>query len=387
MSEKNSTVPIPGHMCPGEVEDYKKGTPPSKILKKCPHDMRKSHCRKCKGSQICHHDRRRARCKECKGSGICPHDQVKERCKECKGIQICQHNKRKEYCKDCKGVQICPHNRVKASCRQCKGSYFCPHNRVKTICKDCRGSQICQHDRLRQYCKGCKGSGICPESGNFKSICAHCNGKRLCQICHFTAVDKTRKACASCLPIPFRASRCKEVKLAAKLSKWAYQNKIPMYTLWNRQNPWADPAQCGKFRVDFTFEGPVKVVLLECDEYQHSHYDKYCELARQAQVSLGFGGLPVHWIRYNPDAFKLNNVTRVTTGDERAFILLRQLQSAFDSTDQDCLLTITYICYNKNSLATALEDDLSDLHETFKFKTIEAYIKWMERTTSRDVII
>ena len=372
---------------PSEAADHKKGTPPCRVRDKCPHGSRKSCCRKCKGSQICQHDRRRARCKECKGSGICPHDRVKERCKECKGIQICFHGRRREYCKDCKGAQICSHNRVKASCRVCKGSYFCTHNRVRTTCKECKGSQICQHDRLRQYCKECGGSGICSVSGNFKPICAHCNGKRVCQKCNFTAVDRTRKECASCFPIPFRASRCKEVKLASKLSKWACQDKIPKYTLWNKQNPLADPAQCGKYRVDFTFEGPVKVVLLECDEYQHSHYDKHCELVRQAQVSLGFGGLPVHWIRYNPDTFKLNNFTRKTTDDEREHILLRQLQLAFDNTDPDCLITITYICYDKKSSTSIMEDNDSDLQETLKFKTIEDYVEWTERTTSRDVVI
>jgi len=345
----------------------------------CEHDSRKNYCRQCKGVQICEHDRRRARCKDCKGSSICPHDQVKERCKQCKGNQICQHDRRQEYCKDCKGVQICPHNRVKASCRACKGSYFCIHNRVRTICKECKGSQICQHNRLRQSCKECKGSSICPEEcpnyGNFKSLCAGCGGSNLCKLCHITCLGRGKKFCASCLPVPFQASRSKEVRLAAKLNKWANEDKIPVYTLWNKQNPLAEPSQCGKYRVDFTFERPTKVVLLECDEHQHSEYNRRCELVRQAQVSLGFGGLPVHWIRYNPDSFRLNGIACMATTQERESILLKQLQLALQETDFDHLITITYMCYTRTNA------DDSEMHETLKFKTIEEYTTWTEGTS------
>jgi hypothetical protein len=159
------------------------------------------------------------------------------------------------------------------------------------------------------------------------------------------------------------------------LNKWASEGKIPVYTLWNKQNPLADPSQCGKYRVDFTFELSNKVVLLECDEYQHSEYNRRCELVRQAEVSIGFGGLPVHWIRYNPDSFKLNGIVRATTAEERENALLILLQHAFSETDFDHLLTVTNICYNKSST------DNSDLHETLKFATIDEYISWVERTT------
>lgn len=165
------------------------------------------------------------------------------------------------------------------------------------------------------------------------------------------------------------------MRLAAKLNKWVSEDKIPEYTLWNKQNPLAEPSQCGKYRVDFTFEGPSKVVLLECDEHQHSQYNRRCELVRQAEVSLGFGGLPVHWIRYNPDAFKLNGVTSMITTQERESILLKQLEIAFQETDFDHLITITYICYSRSNAEGC------ELHETLKFKTVEEYMAWTEITS------
>jgi hypothetical protein len=169
--------------------------------------------------------------------------------------------------------------------------------------------------------------------------------------------------------------------MAALLDEWARQDLIPRYTLWNKQNPLADPAQCGKYRVDFTFELATGVVLLECDERMHSDRVLRCELVRQAEVSLGFGGLPVHWIRYNPDAFKIDGVTRVTQKGERETELLRVLQEALGHADYGHLITITYICYRRNETVTDASDHENDLVQTRKFKTIEDYNMWVEAFT------
>ena len=372
-----------------------KGTPPLKRRQQCLHGKRKAYCRDCKGSQICAHDRDKSRCKECKGSKICVHQRIKYQCKDCKGSRICPHERRKEYCKKCKGSQICIHNKTISTCKKCNGSQICFHHRIKAFCKECKGSQICFHGRLKyrckecegfpkrglcsheyrkEYCKECKGSQICIHD-KLKDFCNHCGGSRLCSLCQFTQVSRNKQVCAKCLPRPRHTSPVKEIKLAARLQDWASEKLIPFYSLWNKQNPLADPSQCGKYRVDFIFELENKVVLLECDENQHSIYDQRCERVRQAHVSLGFGGLPVHWIRYNPDTFRLNDATRVVSAQERESVLLKQLQKAFHETDFDHLITITYICYTRSNA------DDGELHETLKFKTIEEYITWVESTS------
>lgn len=376
-----------------------KGTPPLRTRKQCLHGRRKAYCRECKGSQICSHDRVKSCCKECKGSRVCAHNRAKEFCKDCKGSQICPHERRKAYCKECKGSQICTHNKTKALCKTCNGSQICSHNRFKTQCKECKGSQICFHGRLKyrckecegfpksglcshnhrkEYCRKCKGSQICIHD-KLKYFCSHCGGSRLCSLCHFTQVPRNKQVCAKCLPRPYHTSPFKEIKLAARLQDWASEEMIPAYSFWNKQNPLADPSQCGKYRVDFIFELEDKVVLLECDENQHGIYDQRCELIRQAHVSLGFGGLPVHWIRYNPDMFKLNGIVSSTNTKDRESVLLKQLQLAVQCTDFDHFIAVTYVCYNKATPASgSLENDLI---ETLRFKTIDDYTDWIEQKT------
>ena len=159
--------------------------------------------------------------------------------------------------------------------------------------------------------------------------------------------------------------------MACTLQEWAEQGLAPRFTLWNKRNPSADPAQCGRYRVDFVFEWEEGVVLLEYDEQMHSDRDRRCELVRQAEVSLGYGGRPVHWIRFDPDAFKVGGETRVTRRKEREAVLLAVLQRALGIADYDHFITVDYICYDKPEAG-------SDLVETLKFKTIQDYTLWVD---------
>lgn len=118
--------------------------------------------------------------------------------------------------------------------------------------------------------------------------------------------------------------------------------------------------------------------MLECDENQHSGYARRCELVRQAEVALGYGGLPVHWIRYNPDAFKINGTTHVTKQGERNLNLLRHVQLALTRPDYEHFITVTYICYDNPGSTNKDPDALVQSHA---FKTVEDYNDWVEKTS------
>lgn len=377
------------------VTEKKAGTPPKTTRKKCIHgkrkhrcklcggsafclhDRRKDMCKQCGGSQICQHGKRKAECRPCRGSSICPHGTSKFSCKSCGGSKFCQHGKQKDVCRTCGGSRICQHGRPKERCQQCGGNQICQHGRLKYRCHVCGGSQICQHGRLKYDCHVCGGNRIC-QHGRRKERCPECGGTSICSNCHFVVVMKRGGLCASCRPTPNIRSRCREVKLAGTLDQWADDDKISKYTTWNKQNQLADPLQCGKYRVDFTFETPSGVVFLECDEKQHSEYVKRCELVRQAEVALGYGGLPVHWIRYNPDAFKINGTTRVTKRGERESTLLRNLQLALTRPDYEHFITVTYICYDNPGTTNEDPDALVQRHV---FKTVEDYNAWVEKSS------
>ena len=164
--------------------------------------------------------------------------------------------------------------------------------------------------------------------------------------------------------------------MAARLRDWTAAGALPLsYTTWNKQNIEADPVQCGRFRPDFVFEveNEQRVVILEYDEQAHSHYTAACDIKRQGELALGYGGRPLHLIRYNPDGDK-----RSITNTIREALLLQHLSAALAPCDHsrfDHHLVIEYLFY------PSVPEAIADGHvQTLRFQNIvPAYEEWAMR--------
>jgi hypothetical protein len=60
---------------------------------------------------------------------------------------------------------------------------------------------------------------------------------------------------------------------------------------------------CSLFRPDFIIDCKTRILIVEVDEDQHRSYNCQCEQSRMIQIFQDFGGMPVCFIRYNPDAY------------------------------------------------------------------------------------
>ena len=65
-----------------------------------------------------------------------------------------------------------------------------------------------------------------------------------------------------------------------------------------------DGGTCGKERPDRVYDFGKYIVVLECDEYQHRERACECEQTRMINIGQAFGGVPVYFIRWNPDPYK-----------------------------------------------------------------------------------
>jgi hypothetical protein len=92
-----------------------------------------------------------------------------------------------------------------------------------------------------------------------------------------------------------------------------------------------------------------------------------------AEASLGYGGWPVFWIRYNPDEFKVAGKTLRTSVKQREAELLKMLQDMIGDADYGHFMTVCYVCYHKP------EHTEDNLVQTFKFTTMQAYEAWVDR--------
>jgi len=206
-----------------------------------------------------------------------------------------------------------------------------------------------------------------------KAYCAEHGGSRLCVGCKSMPVQKVGDFCKTCVPIASSHARVREARMAATLKEWASKGLISEVKWWNKQNPTAEPLQCGRFRPDFVYEWNEGVLVLEYDEQMHSDRPKQCELDRMEKVTLGYGARPVFWIRYNPDAFKVAGKTLTTTRVTREKVLLKMLQDTIGHADYDHFMTVCYLFYD-----TPKNSPEGKYMQKFQFKTIKEYESWVD---------
>lgn len=297
----------------------------------CVHKKRKNQCKDCNGFSICVHKKRKTVCKECKGTSICSHNKVKSKCKDCNGSQICIHKNLKQQCKKCKGSRICEHNIYKPNCKLCKGSQICEHNIQRPQCKKCKGSQVCIHNNLKSQCKECEGNAICIHK-QFKPTCIICspNSKYYCSNCRLIRVDKrTNFLCSYCNPKSSKRTKTKEFKLKLYLEQF--------YEIIHNKSCRINN-ECQLYFPDFIIEQPQFFIIIECDEFAHSSYDKTCEKIRENNICFNLG-LPCVFIRFNPDKKKDLTVKMKT----KLYVLKSYID--YYISKETCDNTVEYLFY------------------------------------------
>jgi hypothetical protein len=97
---------------------------------------------------------------------------------------------------------------------------------------------------------------------------------------------------------------------------------------------------CGKERPDRVYDFGDKIIILECDENQHQDRQCVCEQTRMVNIGQSFGGIPVYFIRWNPDDYNPKNDNKNPEEISKRYKLVGNL--------------ITDIKVNKHKLPNAL---------------------------------
>ena len=300
----------------------------------------------------------------------------------------CSHGILKKHCLNpiCGGgTAKCKHGRVKGYCKdpQCQSNqYLCKsHGIDKRYCRDkmCNGgSRSCVHKVDKAFCSNVEcggGSRLCKHSKD-KRYCFMCAGKNICVKCKLNGVRTIGAECKTCTPSTNTRGRYKEERICAKLETWAEEGHISRYTTWGKRILHAETVQCGRVFPDFTFEFDDKVIILEVDEHQHSrgNYNRRCEMIRLQNIVNSYGALPVHFIRYNPDFFKVSGKNTKVSSETRQQILLRSLQRAMSNQSYNDHITLEHICYD---CITCCHSDCP-LYHIQSFKTMIEFAKFID---------
>jgi hypothetical protein len=120
-------------------------------------------------------------------------------------------------------------------------------------------------------------------------------------------------------------------------------------------------------RIDFAIYKTDRVVLVECDEDEHKRETVMCEVTRMLDVAAQHAmknGLPLHFIRFNPDGYAVDGRAQKPKMAERHKELLLAIEEPVTAP-----LAITYICYSSTAGVadvTKSDDFPPDLREACK---------------------
>jgi hypothetical protein len=121
-----------------------------------------------------------------------------------------------------------------------------------------------------------------------------------CKSCNLIMILNKDEKCEFCDPIHFE-----KIRLSKQKDLMDYLDSVGLYG--NSTDKPINNGLCGKERPDRTYEMIDKIIVLECDEYQHKDRNCVCEQTRMINITQSYGGIPVYFIRWNPDNYKSNN--------------------------------------------------------------------------------
>ncbi len=104
--------------------------------------------------------------------------------------------------------------------------------------------------------------------------------------------------CEYCHPDVF-----KRVALAKQNALFAYLDNRKDLPPPFSSDRMVEGGACGKERPDRIYDGGDKIIVVECDEHQHRERACECEQTRMVNIGQLFGGVPVYFLRWNPDDY------------------------------------------------------------------------------------
>ena len=124
--------------------------------------------------------------------------------------------------------------------------------------------------------------------------------EKKCSSCGLIMIlDKDNK-CEYCNPEMFKTTR-----LAKQNALMSYLDSIKLNGISTDKT--IDGGMCGLERPDRIYECNDYIIILECDENQDRERNCTCEQTRMVNIAQSFGGMPVYFIRFNPDDYLPDN--------------------------------------------------------------------------------
>ena len=228
-------------------------------------------------------------------------------------------------------------------CEECESlaSYGIPGNKRTRCTKHRKPGMI---TRPKAKCVECRkpafyGIGLVPRHCDLHKTDDDENlVERECTSCQLVMVLDGNNKCEYCEPSRFESNR-----LAKQNALMGYLNRRGLKG--DSTDIVIERGACGRERPDRTFDFDDKIVVLECDEHQHRDRQCLCEQTRMMNISQSYGGMPVYFVRWNPDHYDSTIPESVSKRHKRVADFLVEIRDGLVEVPE-ALLSATYMYYD-----------------------------------------
>jgi len=200
---------------------------------------------------------------------------------------------------------------------------------------------------LIKYCENCKNIAIRSKDGNFPyTHCDNCAPENytskisgICKSCNLTnlLLDSEQKCLLSCSEIHKERIKYSENEMLKEFEKQKF----------DFVNDKTVDGGCSLRRPDFIMDFTNGILIIENDENQHKSRPCECEQTRMIQIFQDHGGIPVHFIRFNPDFYKTVK-TPESLGKRLTELtkIIKKIKKDKDFFQRNMNLTVSYLYYD-----------------------------------------
>ena len=203
------------------------------------------------------------------------------------------------------------------------------------ICGEKNASFGYEIDRKHRWCFNCS-----PDDPNVKNLVTKRCANPDCVMQSTVAYDKI--FCAQCDPNQTTVLRKKEKRVYNILYD-ALGDKV---LIWNKPIGGDKECEGRQKRPDILIHNATFGIIVEVDEDQHkcpSYGGQLCEIKRMNDIMNAYG-LPLVFIRYNPDGYKIDDQKQVTTKKRRELKLIESV--TYYITKDQIEPTVVYLYYD-----------------------------------------
>ena len=135
----------------------------------------------------------------------------------------------------------------------------------------------------------------------------YCSQHKKDKMVNLSTTKQLCKHCEANYDLEFECKNCISRKISSERIEHTIMRYLSQHIVKKPDSLDRPINNCSGRKPDAIYDCLTHIVILEIDEHQHRSYQHFCECSRVSELVNAVGGMPVHFIRFNPHNFYIKD--------------------------------------------------------------------------------